>query len=86
VPGSIEALPLMPDPDRRNVANRLLRRWRPPETTDWRTWNYGRWMAWQAVTANETSLRELAGWPPVGEPPDQRSSRGDRFDIPGPSD
>jgi hypothetical protein len=84
VPSSIEALPLMPDNQRRNVANSLLRRWRPPETIDWRTLNYGRWTAWQAVAANEAALRQIAGWPPTGEPAPQRSSRGDRLDIPTP--
>ena len=86
VPTTIEAFPLMPGSERRNVADRLLRRWQPPESFDWRTWNYGRWTAWQAVGANEAMLRQAAGWPSSGEPTQQRSTRADRFDVPGPSD
>lgn len=85
VPRLIEALPRMPQNEQRTAANRLLRRWRPPETVDWRTWNYGRWRAWQDVSANETMLRQLAGWPPTGEPVRSPGS-SDRFDVPGPSD
>jgi Domain of unknown function (DUF4153) len=90
VPRLIEALPRMPQQEQRTAANRLLRRWRPPESVDWRTWNYGRWRAWEAVGANEAELRVLAGWPPTGEPPPSRSSRaapsgrGDWLEIPTP--
>jgi hypothetical protein len=85
VPAAIEALAVMPQQEQRNVANRLLRRWRPPESVDWRTLNYGRSRAWEAVGANEARLREIAGWPPTGEPR-QSPGSSDRLEVPGPSD
>jgi hypothetical protein len=42
---------------------RILRRWSPPPAPDWRTWNWGRTQAWQAVAAHEAELRALAVQP-----------------------
>jgi len=86
VPAAVAALPSMPPRERSFAADAMLRRWRPPEAIDWRTWNYGRWRAWEAVRANEPMLREIAGWPSTGEPPPSRSWRDDRMYVPGPSD
>ena len=59
MPALIEALPAMSEPKRATVARTLLTRWSPPARQDWRTWNWGRTRAWQAVEANRASLEGM---------------------------
>ena len=61
VPALIASLPALSEPKRATVARTLLARWSPPEERDWRTWNWGRARAWQAVEANRANLEALAG-------------------------
>ena len=49
----------MSEPKRATVARTLLTRWSPPAGRDWRTWNWGRTRAWQAVEANRASLEGM---------------------------
>ena len=59
-PTLIASLPKMKEPDRCLVAARLLQEWTPPEEgIDWRTWNWGRHRAWQAVEENQAMLQEM---------------------------
>jgi hypothetical protein len=60
VPALVDALPLMQAEDRCYVAAQLLRRWSPPKSVDWRTWNLSRAQAWQAVDANRAALQAMA--------------------------
>ncbi len=60
VPAVVEALPLMTEADRRRAAAALLRRWSPPETRDWRSWNWSRERAWRTVAENRELLTTLA--------------------------
>jgi len=59
-PATVDALPLMPRPQRISAARQLLRRWEAAQDYDWRSWNYGRWRAWEAIAAHEPMLREAA--------------------------
>lgn len=60
VPTLIAMLPVMSEDKRPAVAKKILARWSPPESQDWRTWNWGRTRAWQAVDANQATLEALA--------------------------
>lgn len=60
VPTLIATLPQMEQEDRCQVAAIILRDWTPPERVDWRTWNWGRAQAWQAVRANQGKLQTEA--------------------------
>jgi hypothetical protein len=84
-PALIEALPSMPENQRMSVANRLLTRWESAQAQDWRSWNYGRWRAFQTIADNEAALRALVPPPPspgstVG-PGGGRGRGGSRLDI-----
>lgn len=53
------ALPALPAEERRMVTDQLFRRWQASEP-DWRSWNWGRWLARQMVQGNAPAPR-LAG-------------------------
>ncbi len=57
VPTILAALPALPNEDRCVIARQLIDQWSSPTTVDWRTWNYGRWLAWQSVDANMGNLQ-----------------------------
>ena len=57
VPNLVAGLPALHLQDRCTLAARLLERWSPPETPDWRSWTVSRSRAWQAVSKNASSLR-----------------------------
>jgi Domain of unknown function (DUF4153) len=56
-----DGLALLNSPERSLVANRILKRWSPPEKADWRTWNWSRLMAWRRVRDKRDELATLAG-------------------------
>jgi hypothetical protein len=60
LPVVLEVLPQLPDPLRCQTATRILQRWSPPESVDWRTWNWSRAQAWGLVSAQESALKEMA--------------------------
>lgn len=60
VPELLKRLPALPEAKRRAIAAALLARWSPPAKQDWRTWNWSRAQAWQAVKANQVLLRQTA--------------------------
>lgn len=60
VPTLVEALPALPDAERQAVERRLRSRWSPPESPDWRSWNWGRWQAWWAASTIESAARPSA--------------------------
>lgn len=55
VPTLIAALPTFNEEKRQAVINRLLLRWSPPTTYDWRTWNWSRSQAWTAVVLHQVA-------------------------------
>jgi hypothetical protein len=59
LPAVMEALPNLPEPQRCRTAARILARWTPPESVDWRTWNWSRAQAWQLVGARLDELKEM---------------------------
>ncbi len=59
VPPLVALLDQMPPDDRCQVATAVLRQWSPPEQSDWRTWNWGRWQAWRTVAANQARLEAM---------------------------
>lgn len=61
VPTLIEALPSLPESDRRSIARRLLERWSRQPSADVRAWNWGRITGWQAISANAATLWSLTG-------------------------
>lgn len=63
VPALVQALPRLEEDDRCVLAARLLERWSPPETADWRVWNAGRARAWTAV-GRATARLERTACPP----------------------
>ena len=60
VPALIDSLPGLNDRDRCTTAARILQRWSPPASFDWLTWNWNRVQAWQAVSAQQAYLHEVA--------------------------
>lgn len=60
VPTLVNALSEMEEADRCQVAARILDDWTPPEEVDWRSWNWGRYRAWQIVKQNLGSLQTAA--------------------------
>lgn len=58
VPALVQVLPLLPEAERQATAEWLLTRWSQPKTEDWRTWNWSRWQAWQAVGGGQDALRQ----------------------------
>ena len=60
VPAIVAALPSLATEPRCNIARELISQWSPPTTFDWRTWNFGRWQAWQSVGANMGNLQTWA--------------------------
>lgn len=61
VPALVAALPDLNPQDRCVVADRLLKRWSPPEHADWRAWSLARTKAWRAVQESEATLRGMKG-------------------------
>jgi hypothetical protein len=59
VPLVIESLSRVQPADRRLIIENLLWRWANKEA-DWRTWNWSRSQAIQAVDTNEELLREFS--------------------------
>jgi hypothetical protein len=60
VPTLVASLNSLPADNRCYVADQLLFQWTPPAEVDWRTWNWGRWQAWQTVGANLGAIEMLA--------------------------
>jgi hypothetical protein len=60
-PALIEGLSSLSQQDRSFTAARILKRWTPPEHTDWRNWNGSRRRAWSQVRENRQALTELVG-------------------------
>jgi hypothetical protein len=58
VPELLAGLPDLNPLDRCTLATRLLARWPPAESPDWRSWSYSRSRARQAISANFPTLRE----------------------------
>lgn len=57
------------DPDHQcYIATQLLQRWTPPTEVDWRTWNWGRVQAWQAVQSARVQVSGCPSSPGVPEP------------------
>jgi hypothetical protein len=53
----VAGLPNLNPQDRCTLATELLERWLPPENSDWRSWNYARAQAGQAIRENAPYLR-----------------------------
>jgi hypothetical protein len=87
-PALIEALPNMPEAQRTLAARRLLQRWESAQAEDWRSWNWGRYRAFQASFDNESVLRQAAQQPSTqpSAPPrgGGQGQGGPRLDIPEP--
>jgi hypothetical protein len=60
VPALVDALPSLPEPERRVIAQRLLRAWKPPEEREWRSWSLARARAWEIVGSRSAWLAEAA--------------------------
>lgn len=60
VPELVEALPTLPESERRSLSRRILARWSPPEHPDWRSWNWGRARAWQAASTLQAATPSSA--------------------------
>jgi hypothetical protein len=60
VPALVHALPRLAEDERCVVADRILDRWSPPETSDWRVWNAARARAWIAVRRASPRLERMA--------------------------
>lgn len=60
VPTLVAALSTLPVESRCAIAEELLYQWTPPTESDWRSWNYGRWQAWQAVGGNLGAIQTMA--------------------------
>jgi hypothetical protein len=80
-PALIGGLPSLSPQDRSFTAARILKRWTPPEHTDWRNWNRSRRRAWSQVRENREALTELAGYHhsrlvdfPIGSAPPPQSN------------
>ena len=59
VPALIAGLPRLSHEDQCTVAGIVLRRWPPPTSADWRTWNLARSRARTRVRENLTTLRGM---------------------------
>lgn len=59
VPALLVALPDLDRDRQAQIARKLLRDWSAPPARDWRTWNHGRWAAWDAMEADRARLE---GW------------------------
>lgn len=57
VPELVAGMPALSPQDRCTLATRLLERWSPPENPEWRSWDYARSRAWQAIRENAPALR-----------------------------
>ncbi|MGE5589822.1 MAG: DUF4153 domain-containing protein, partial [Bacillota bacterium] len=42
IPALVEAMALLPEADQASIARTLESKWQPHDSTDWRTWNWGR--------------------------------------------
>ena len=60
VPDLVAGLPSLEPRNREVLALALLRRWSPPAEPDFRTWSWGRYRAWWAVTDDRANLESLA--------------------------
>ena len=60
VPTLVTALPSLKQQGRCMLSARILDRWSLGEASDWRTWNYARSRALEAVQQNGTQLRAMA--------------------------
>lgn len=72
VPELLQALPGLPEQDRRLLARNLLDRWSGPPSSDFRTWNWDRDQAHRAVNREETMLREIPAPDPARQPKPRR--------------
>jgi Domain of unknown function (DUF4173) len=60
VPALVAALPALRREHQRVVAGLILSAWPSAPSGDWRTWNWSRVRAWEAVHAQESALRVAA--------------------------
>lgn len=60
VPTIAASLNSLPTESRCYIATQLLNQWTMPADVDWRTWNWGRWQAWQTVGSNSGTLQTMA--------------------------
>jgi Domain of unknown function (DUF4153) len=60
VPVLVDALPAMNEAERATAAAQLLSAWAAPSSRDWRTWNWSRAQAWQAIRSQRQILQALA--------------------------
>ncbi len=60
VPTLVASLNTLSPENRCYIAAQLLNQWTMPAGVDWRTWNYGRWQAWQTVGANSGAIQTMA--------------------------
>jgi hypothetical protein len=58
----LRALPKLPERERRGLARSLLVSWPEAASRDWRTWNYSRAAAYEAVRKNAGYLQDMACW------------------------
>jgi hypothetical protein len=65
VPALLNALPSVPNPDRCEAVETLLKRWNDP-TSDWRSWNWSRARARKLVQQQASALRESCPKPEPG--------------------
>jgi hypothetical protein len=63
VPSLVRVLPALPPDQQGPLAWRVLHSWAPPSQPDWRTWNWGRQRAWDAVAQHESMLAAVATHP-----------------------
>jgi hypothetical protein len=59
VPPLIAALDTVPEESRCSLASSILNLWQLDQDSDWRSWNWGRWQAQQAIQAQESRLLEM---------------------------
>jgi len=60
VPALVATIPQMKKSDACYIAAQVVRRYSPPANFDWRTWNYSRVQAWDAVGRNSAMLKQIA--------------------------
>ncbi len=60
VPVLVDALPALPVPERRLLAQQMLDRWDQVAPPDWRAWNWGQYRAWRALQEHRSALLEAA--------------------------
>ena len=60
VPVLLDVLPQLPEQQRCETAAKILARWSPPKSPDWRIWNFSRVQAWRLVGEKMDYLQQVA--------------------------